>query len=197
MHQLPLRAIVALCILIGLSLACGETTADTPPAPVGTQASGEGKPISPVAAADTASAAMRTASAAGGTEAPAAKATATRQPTATATSDPCLRWDAISTDMKGEVVCMRGLISKFSQSRQVGTRYSFSDTPGTFFLFSAKYEITNPYTGKTIAPDTCVEVTGPIDVESGVPFINLDKIIERVGDDVQGFLFYDDPSACG
>ena len=99
--------------------------------------------------------------------------------------------------LKGEVVCVRGLITKFDQSRQVGTRYSFSDKSGTFFLFSAKYEITNPNTGKTIAPGTCVEVTGTIEVQSDRPFISLDKLIENVGDEVQGFLFYDDTSACG
>ena len=112
------------------------------------------------------------------------------------TTDPCIKWDQVTTDMKGETVCMRGTITKFDQSRQVGTRYSFSDKSGTFFLFSAKYEITNPNTGKTIAPGTCVEVTAPIDVQADTPFINLDKLIEYTGDEVQGFLFYEDTSAC-
>jgi uncharacterized protein YdeI (BOF family) len=120
--------------------------------------------------------------------------TPTLLPEPTATSDPCIPWNQVTAAMKGKVVCMRGLITKFDQSRSVGTRYSFSDKSGTFFLFSAKYEITNPNTGKTIAPGTCVEVTGPIDVQSGTPFINLDKLVES--GTLSGFNFYEGTSAC-
>ena len=115
---------------------------------------------------------------------------------ATATTDPCIPWDQVTARMKGQVVCMRGLITEFSTPGRAGTRYSFSDKSGSFFLYSAKYEIINPNTGKTIAAGTCVEVTGPIDVESDTPFINLDKIIESTGDTVEGFSFYDDASFC-
>ena len=113
-----------------------------------------------------------------------------------APEDTCIPWDAVTIAMKGETVCMRGLITKFSVPGGGGTRYSFSDKSGTFFLYSAKYEITNPNTGKTIAPGTCVEVTGTIEVQSDVPFINLDKIIEHVGEEIDGFTFYADPAAC-
>jgi hypothetical protein len=89
------------------------------------------------------------------------------------------------------------LITKFDQSRAVGTRYSFTDKPNQFFLFSAKYEIINPNTGKTIAPGTCVEVTGPVDVQGDAPYINLDKLIESAGGTVQGFTFYEDAASCG
>jgi hypothetical protein len=156
MHRLPLRAIVAICFLIGLSLACGETTTDSPPAPSGAPTSDAGKPISPVAA--------------GGTEATPPKSTATPKPTATATSDPCMSSDEITPDMKGDIVCTRGVIAKFTQSRQVGTRYAFSDTPNTFFLFSNFWEITNSETGKTVGVGTCVEVTGEVEIQGGVPF---------------------------
>jgi len=130
-------------------------------------------------------------------DAPTEQAGPTLPPEPAATTDPCVLWDQVTVAMKGEVVCMRGVITEFDQSRQVGTRYSFSDKSGTFFLFSAKYEITNPNTGKTIAPGTCVEVTGTIEVQADRPFISLDKLIDNVGDDVQGFLFYDDVAACG
>jgi len=121
------------------------------------------------------------------------------QPEATsepeATDDPCIKWDEVTVAIKDQEACVRGLITKFDQGRNVGTRYSFSDKSKTFFLFSAKYEITNPNTGKTIAPGTCVEVTGRIDVESETPFINLDKLIDQT-QTLEGFLFYEDTSVC-
>jgi hypothetical protein len=130
------------------------------------------------------------------TSPPAATAAPTEPPAPAATEDPCIRWDKVTPAMKGEKVCMRGLITEFNQTPKVGTRYQFSDKRGTFFLFSAKYEITNPNTGKTIGPSTCVQVTGKIQVQDSVPFINLDDLIEGVGQEVGGFLFYNDPSAC-
>jgi hypothetical protein len=140
---------------------------------------------------------MRTASAAGGAEIATAKATATPKPAATATSDPCLSWEAVTADMNGEVICVRGLITNFTQSRQVGTRYSFSDKPNSFFMFSNLWEITNSSTGKTVGAGTCVEVTGVIELQGDIPFIHIDDLITGTGDAVGGFLIYDDPSACG
>ncbi len=75
--------------------------------------------------------------------------------------DDCVLWDQVTVSMKGETVCFRGVITKFDQSRQLGTRYSFSDKSGTVFIYSIKYEIIDPNTGKTIAPGTCVETLGP------------------------------------
>jgi hypothetical protein len=79
----------------------------------------------------------------------------------------------------------------------VGTRYSFSDKPNTFFLYSAYWEIINPVTGKTLGPGTCVEVTATLEVQSDTPFMNIDKLLEGAGEDIEGFFFYDDPAACG
>jgi len=99
--------------------------------------------------------------------------------------------------MDGELVCVRGLITAFTQSRQVGTRYSFSDEPNSFFMFSNLWEITNSSTGKTVGVGTCVEVTGIIELQGGIPFMHIDDLITGAGDTVGGFLIYDDPGACG
>ena len=115
----------------------------------------------------------------------------------TPTPDPCVSWEEVEASMTGQVVCVRGLITDLKQSRQVGTRYQFSTKSGTFVLYSAYLEIINPSTGKTIGPGTCVEVTGKLEMQSGVPFINIDKLTgQSAGEEIQGFSFYNDPGAC-
>jgi hypothetical protein len=98
--------------------------------------------------------------------------------------------------MKGQEVCFRGIITKFDQSRQLGTRYSFSDKSGAVFLYSIKYEIIDPNTGKTIAPGTCVEIVGPLRVEGERPAIFLDPIMDDDSGNSGYFNFYDDKSTC-
>jgi hypothetical protein len=111
-------------------------------------------------------------------------------------SDDCLTWDEVTTSMKDEVVCFRGVITKFDQSRQLGTRYSFSDDSDSVFLYSIKYEIIDPNTGKTIAPGTCVEIGGPIRVEGERPAVALDPIMDDDSGDSGYFSFFDDPESC-
>ena len=95
-------------------------------------------------------------------------------PTITSTPDPCLHWNEVTAAMKGQKVCVRSVITGFIQTRQVGTRYEFSKEPNTFFIFSAKWEVLDPNTGKTIAPDTCVEITDVVRVQAGVPYFDID-----------------------
>jgi hypothetical protein len=108
-----------------------------------------------------------------------------------------MSWEEITPDMKGETVCARGLIARLTQSPQVGCRYSFSETPNTFFLFSNFWEISNSDPGKTVGVGTCVEVTGEIEIQGGVPFIHIDDLISGASTSIGGFLIYDDPAACG
>jgi hypothetical protein len=110
--------------------------------------------------------------------------------------DDCISWDEVTTSMKGEMVCFRGIITKFDQSRQLGTRYSFSDDSDAVFVYSVKYEIIDPNTGKTIAPGTCVEVLGPIRVEGDRPAVYLDPIMDDDSGDSGYFNFYEDVSSC-
>jgi hypothetical protein len=118
----------------------------------------------------------------------------TAVPVPTGTTDPCVRWDEVTVAMNGQKVCVRGVITGFSQGRSVGTRYEFSDKPRTFFIFSALWEVIDPNTGKTIAPGTCVEVTDVVRMQSGVPYFDIDQSIS--GKQFTGFVFYQDSSAC-
>jgi hypothetical protein len=106
----------------------------------------------------------------------------------------CFRWDQITAAMKGQRVCVRGVIYNFIQTRKVGTRYEFSDKPNSFFIFSASWEVIDPNTGKTLGPGVCIEATDVIQVESGVPYINIDRSIkDRVFTDLK---FDNNPSSC-
>jgi len=115
-------------------------------------------------------------------------------PAPTDTPDPCLHWDEVTAAMNGQKVCVRGVITGFSQGRSVGTRYEFSKKPSTFFVFSAKWEVTDPNTGKTIAPGTCVEITDVVRIQAGVPYFDIDQSI--AGKQFTGFVFYKNASVC-
>ncbi len=101
----------------------------------------------------------------------------TADPRPTNTADSCLRWDQVTASMKGQKVCMRGVITNFIQTRKVGTRYEFSEGPNRFFLISAGWEIIDPKSGKTLGPGTCIQVNDVVRVQSGVPYMNLDDQI--------------------
>src|SRR5512143_1011618 len=111
-----------------------------------------------------------------GTSLPAAAATTvpTTVPTPSSTPDPCIGWEEVTVSMKDQEICVQGIVTKLIQTRQVGSRYQFSDQRGTFFLHSKYWEIYNAETGKTVGPGTCVEVTGRIQIQSDVPCINID-----------------------
>jgi len=111
------------------------------------------------------------------------------------TPDPCLHWDEVTAAMKGQTVCMRGVITGFIQTRKVGTRYEFSKTPNTFFIFSSLWEVYDMATGKTVGPGTCVEVTDVVRIQSGVPFMDIDQSIGS-NKEFTGFRTYKDPSIC-
>ncbi len=110
------------------------------------------------------------------------------------TSNPCLLWDQVTASMKGHKICARGIIYNFIQTRKVGTRYEFTAKSNSFFLFSARWEVIDTRTGKTLGPGTCVEVTDIVQVQSGVPFMDIDRSIN--GKVFTDFVFYDNSSAC-
>ena len=112
----------------------------------------------------------------------------------TETPDPCLRPDQVTAAMKGQTVCVRGVILSFIQTRKVGTRYEFTDKSNGFFVFSALWEIIDPDTGKTLGPGTCIEVNDVIQTQSGIPFINIDQSIKNKV--ITDLSFYKDSSMC-
>jgi hypothetical protein len=119
----------------------------------------------------------------------------TNTPVPTDTPDPCLHWDEVTAAMKGQTVCVRGMITGFIQTRKVGTRYEFSKKSNTFFIFSALWEVYDTATGKTVGPGSCVEVTDVVRVQAGVPFMDIDQSIGS-NKEFTGFRTYKDPSAC-
>jgi hypothetical protein len=169
MKRNSIAIIAAATVLVAATLACGAATGTEEPAQ---------------------------SSSAAATQAPTEQSAPTQPPEPTATEDPCIRWDEVTVSMKGEVVCFRGIITKFDQSRQLGTRYSFSDDSDAVFVYSVKYEIIDPNTGKTIAPGTCVEIVGPIRVEAERPAVALDPIMDDDSGDSGYFYFYDDTASC-
>ena len=174
MKHSRIATLAAVCVLVTASLACGAVTGTDAPRPSSAAAT-----LAPTEApADTQAAAPSS------------------PPEPTPTEDPCVLWSEVTVGMKGEQVCFRGVITKFDQSRQLGTRYSFSDKSGAVFIYSVKYEIIDPNTGKTIAPGTCVEIVGPLRVEGDRPAVFLDPIMDDDSGNSGYFYFYDDASSC-
>jgi len=100
----------------------------------------------------------------------------------------CYLWDEITPSMAGNTVCFRGVITALISNNKAITRYEFSNTPNTFFLFSRDYEFYDPSTGKTIGVGTCIEVESTVILQNSVPYMNI-----NADDQV---LFYEDPAAC-
>ncbi len=88
-------------------------------------------------------------------------------------SSPCIRWNQVTVGMNGQTVCVYGIIKSLN-----GTRYKFSDSPNTFFLYSV-YEIQSTVTGKTLAPGECVRLTDTIRIEQDVPYMNVDDLLQN------------------
>ena len=170
MKRSSITILASVCVLVVASIACGAVTSNTE---------------EPPPAASLAPAAQAAPS-----EAP--EPTSPAEPTAD--GGPVHSVDQVTVSMKGDTVCFRGIITKFDQSRQLGTRYSFSDKSGSVFVYSVKYEIIDPNTGKTIAPGTCVEIVGPLRVEAERPAVFLDPIMDDDSGDSGYFYFYDDSS---
>ena len=96
--------------------------------------------------------------------------TATITPTATATPNPCIRWDKVTLNMKGQTVCVRGIIRQIDLTSS-GSHWDFTDDRTGFFAVS-QYGGWHPITGKDMAVGDCVAITGVIQVLSnGRPYI--------------------------
>jgi len=99
--------------------------------------------------------------------------------------DDCISWDEVTAAMKGDTVCVRGVIVRYNPEYG-NSRYYFSDKPSTFFLYSALFEFYDPDTGKTVAPGGCEEITAQVQVQSGIPFMNLD-LLDQPGHEDESF----------
>ena len=96
--------------------------------------------------------------------------TATLVPSPTITPNPCLRWDQVTIDMKGSVVCVRGIIRKIELTR-TGSHWDFTDNRTGFFATS-QYAGWHTVTGKDMGVGDCVAITGKIQIlSSSRPYI--------------------------
>lgn len=66
------------------------------------------------------------------------------------------------------------------------SRCYLSHPRSTFILYSALWEFYDPDTGKTIGSAECAEITGQIQVQAGIPFINLD-LLDTPGHEDESF----------
>lgn len=100
--------------------------------------------------------------------------TPTLEPTPTATPNPCLLWSEVTSDLEGQVVCVRGKIQEIEIIQQKGkteingvlfsndqVRWDFSTNRKGFFTIS-QYRGWHPETGKGIAIGDCVAITSEI-----------------------------------
>jgi hypothetical protein len=70
-------------------------------------------------------------------------------PTLTFTPNPCLRWDQVTIEMKGSIVCVRGIIRKIDISH-TASHWNFTDNRTGFFATSS-YMGWHPITGKDMS----------------------------------------------
>ena len=88
---------------------------------------------------------------------------ATEEPPATETPS-CYKWDQITTDMEGEVVCVYG--KAFSHQGQ--SRIDFSPEKNSFFLIDSVYYYPNLSDGVCVVAQERVEV-----FENKIPFMTI------------------------
>jgi hypothetical protein len=97
--------------------------------------------------------------------------TQTPEITPTATPYPCLLWDQITWEKKGQKICVRGIIRRIDNSDNTGSHWDFSDNRTGFFAISS-YLGWHPVTGKSMSVGDCVAITGVIlTLSNGRPYI--------------------------
>jgi len=118
--------------------------------------------------------------------------TPTRRPAQTSVSVPsCYQPAQITPSLEGQEVCVRGVVSSWKDAR-----YRFTDEPGSFFLYwpLSMSGISDPATGKALSLGTCIENEGEVQVNSGVPYMDLRDQVKSTT--FEGLIIYTDPEAC-
>jgi len=90
--------------------------------------------------------------------------TNTTGPTRTPEPPSCYKWDQITLDMAGQVVCVFGI----AFSHQGRSRIDFSPEKNTFFLIDAVYYYPNLAKGSCVAAEEKVEV-----FDGKIPFMTI------------------------
>jgi len=93
-----------------------------------------------------------------------ARPTSTSGPTDTPEAPSCYKWDQITLDMAGEVLCVYGV----AYSHQGQSRIDFSPEKNTFFLIDSVYYYPN------LAEGSCVVAEEEVEVFDGkIPFMTI------------------------
>ena len=142
------KVFVAVCICLVLSLACSTSAA----------------PATPTSAPSAT--ATKVAPTATNTPLPTKtpRPTSTTGPTRTPEPPSCYKWDEITLDMAGEVVCVFGI----AYSHQGRSRIDFSPEKNTFFLIDSVYYYPNLDKGSCVAAEEKVEI-----FDGKIPFMNI------------------------
>jgi len=90
--------------------------------------------------------------------------TSTTGPTDTPEPPSCYKWDQITLDMAGQVVCVFGM----AFSHQGQSRIDFSPEKNTFFLIDSVYYYPNLAKGSCVAAEEKVEV-----FDGKIPFMTI------------------------
>ena len=90
--------------------------------------------------------------------------TSTTGPTDTPEPPSCYKWDQITLDMAGQVVCVFGI----AYSHQGQSRIDFSPEKNTFFLIDTVYYYPNLGKGSCVAAEEKVEV-----YDNKIPFMTI------------------------
>lgn len=83
-------------------------------------------------------------------------------------SDACISWDEVTDEMRGDVVCVEGVVKRWFSIPDMPFVAIFTEEVGTFAIVDR----IGPH--PEIRPGTCLQATGPIEVMRGPrPFIDI------------------------
>ncbi|MGD8823239.1 MAG: hypothetical protein PVG63_09080, partial [Anaerolineales bacterium] len=84
-------------------------------------------------------------------------------------SDACISWDEVTEDMRGQVVCVEGVVKRWFSIPDMPFVAIFTEEVGTFAIVDRL----GPH--PEVRPGMCLQATGPIEVMRGPrPFIDID-----------------------
>jgi hypothetical protein len=88
---------------------------------------------------------------------------------ATEESEVCLSWDEVTEDMRGEVVCVEGVVRRWFSIPDMPFVAIFTEDVGTFAI------VDRLGSHPEVRPGTCLQATGTIEVMRGPrPFIDIE-----------------------
>ncbi len=79
----------------------------------------------------------------------------------------CFHWSEVVASMKGQDICVFGVVNSFYPTNETSTRINFSDEPNTFFVFDVKYIYPD------VEPGWCILINGKVELSQNTPFIKI------------------------